>query len=292
MTPILTFWRTAPAWKRALAVLGGVALAFVAVKAVLPERVPVERTERTVTQQRTVTQTREQEEAERKLALRQQIIEQQGRELQQLKSRQANVQTRVVERIERYPVAPPATSPAPVVVVRDGEPQPMPASVAPPPIEVIVRTTETVDRSREDEQTDQTDTKRASTDTQVDDMSATRKTTDTKMRDEWKTVWDKKTREGRDPEPRGIGSPGVGVLHTAQPFAKLDLARTNVGVGPVKLGKAGLGVFLTRAWREGQVDGGPQVNFRPGKGKSGLFIMGGYQVRERMPVIGIGVEFN
>lgn len=54
------------------------------------------------------------------------------------------------------------------------------------------------------------------------------------------------------------------------------------------MGKVGAGVFLTRSPSMG-LDGGPQVNVQPGKGR--LFIMGGYQIREKTPVIGVGFKF-
>lgn len=251
---------------------------------------------RTVTEQRTVTTSREQEETARKLALRQQIIEEQGKELQQLRSRQANVQTRIVERIERYPqpvsVPAPSTSPAPVVVVRDGDPQPVPAAVPQPPIEVIVRTTETVDRSREDERTDQTGTMKTTTDTQVDDVSTTRRTVDMKTDDDRKMT----TVVGK-PEPKPREEPlarfGAGIL--AGPSGPAGFVQYDLVAGrPLKRVKVfglnklqvGLGIGAAKGL-EGDVQPLGEANI----GGKNLFInvgVRGRDLKQLDPFVGVG----
>ncbi|MFN3652620.1 MAG: hypothetical protein ACK47B_23835 [Armatimonadota bacterium] len=212
-------------------------------------------------------------------------------------TRKADVATRTVERIERYlpspppvsqPIAtgPPASAPAPVVIVRDSPPAPVPVSISATPVEVVTRTIESVDRStsetarasesRTDERTV------ASSESQAQETTTQVATAETSTR----TTVESRTEE-RPAEPERAPPLGLALTSQLQPALTYDLASASLGPRAFGLGRLGAGLFVTKSG-DG-LDGGPQVNLRPGKGR--LFLGAGYAVRERSPLLMAGFSF-
>ena len=203
--------------------------------------------------------------------------------------RQADVQTRTVERIERYlPSSATATpSSAPIVVIpgQPAAPSAAPVPISRDPVEIVTRTIEAIDRSRTESER-QAETKAetsttvaAAAITQATESTETRTATETRTETEVKAV----TKVASEPERRI----GVGVTSAGQPFASYDLASLQLGPRSFGLGKVGAGLFVTRG--TAGVDGGPQVNVTPGKSR--LFIGAGYALKERQSRLMVGVKF-
>lgn len=115
----------------------------------------------------------------------------------------------------------PATSPAPVVVVKDDEPQPAPVVTPPLPVEVIVRTRETVDKSRTDSSTTSSATAASDTAVKRTEDEDTQRNASAKTDTVAKTVAEEKPAGGERPGPKL----GVGITSAQQPFASYDLTQ-------------------------------------------------------------------
>lgn len=201
--------------------------------------------------------------------------------LAQLNSRQAPAAAPpVINVLPASPAPAPSSSPdlSPVSTgAEPSSPSPMPVPTGPQQVEVIVRSSETVDKSRTE--------KMASSESSAKRETTVEKTEDTETR---------KTETAKsETEKGGFGGEreariGVGVTSARQPFASYDFTQFHLGPRQFGLGKLNAGVFLTRG-PLGGIDGGPQLNVQPGRGR--LFLMGGYQIRERATVIGVGFKF-
>lgn len=175
----------------------------------------------------------------------------------------------------------PETGPAAVEGDPGAAPSPMPVAAQPQQVEVIVRSSETVDKSRTEKTASSEAIETGETTVEKTETTDATKTETAKSEAVTKV---EKGGSGRDHDARF----GVGITSGRQPFASYDLTQLQLGPKAFGLGKLNAGVFLTRSPSVG-IDGGPQVNVQPGKGR--LFIMGGYQIREQTPVLGVGFKF-
>lgn len=203
----------------------------------------------------------------------------------QASSRQTNdVTQKVTERIERF-VPGPSTSPAPVVILRDGQPAPVGVSGPREPVEIIVRTTEFADRSKTETDTKSETVAKVETKTETD-ATKTEKVVETASSE---TV--EKSAEKITAKP--VAAPelprfGAGYTSARQPFVSYDLAR-----GPRLLGldRVGMGLMLTKS-NSGGIDGGPLASVSLSKGKRYQpFLGAGYKVKDREGVLTLGVKF-
>lgn len=205
-------------------------------------------------------------------------------QLQANTRQQQDTATRTVERIERY-VPGPSAAPATPVVVVGGQPQPVNGVTGPQLAEVITRTIEAVDKSRTE-----TDTK-AETVAKVETKTETDATKTETRAESAATDTERKTSEKVTVKPVDLPELprfGAGYTSARQPFVSYDVTR-----GPKLLGldRVGVGVFATKA-SGGGIDGGPQASLSLSKGKRlEPFAMIGYQVREKTPILGVGVKF-
>lgn len=238
---------------------------------------------KTKTETRTKTESRQELELQHKADERQRIIDELRQRLNEKTSHQANVNTRVVERIERYA---PTAGPAPTgQALQPGSLVPV---AVPTPVEVVTRTTETVDTSHDQRET------MADTQRKTDTTGEKHETTDAHEVQTAKSETSAKT----ETEKGGAGEErpsrlGIGVLTgqalQPQPFVSYDLY--NKPLGPKLFGldkiRVGLGGFLTHPLHGGSIDGGPQANLT----KKRLGFMVGYEIRAKTPVAGLIYKF-
>lgn len=262
---------------------------------------------KTTTTTHTKTERKTDEATQRKLDERQRIIDELTTKLQERSEHQANVNTRVVERIERY--APAASSPAPSgAPVQPGSLIPI---AVPTPIEVVTRTTETTDTSHDTKDSTGESTRKTDTTGEKHETTDTHKTetakSDTAKSDTATTTTTEKGGGGSsghsgifttdDGTSRlGIGGAfgqkgGAGIavtydLYNKPIFPKLPVVnkiRAGLGLfGEVPVGAGGDVVDFKRA------DFGPQLNV----GTKHVFLFGGYRVRQKDPVVGVGMRIR
>jgi hypothetical protein len=226
-------------------------------------------------------------------------LAQQNQELQQrlnkVERKESDTNTRTIERIERYlPTGGQSGNPAPVIVVPGADasqvPVAVPAQPSRDPIEIITRTIEAIDKSRTSSET-MTDTS-SKTEVKVDATEKTNVVTkeDTRIGTSTSTTTTAKT-ETRVEEPKAAEDGralGAGVTSAGTPFLSYDITQFQLGPKVLGIGKLGAGLFVTKKISgDGQIDGGPQANYSKGR----WMIMGGYQIREKAPIVGVGIKF-
>lgn len=199
--------------------------------------------------------------------------------------------------------ATPATPGAPSVVVVPGAKDPLPPQLLAQGftpgqvIEIIRETSKSEDRSVTER--GKTETEKSSGEStatsETTKLETTKETTEKK--EESKVTTEKK--ETRRANGGGGGRLGVGVTSGADPFLSYDLKQFDLGPKPLGLGKLGAGLFVTgdvsglsgggsKSFGD-RLDFGPQLNVQPGKGR--LFLMGGYGVRQKKTIIGVGMKW-
>lgn len=163
------------------------------------------------------------------------------------------------------------------------------------PIEIVVRDTRTDTSANTARNTDATATGASSSTVTKNTQAMGTDTTHEAVQETVKAETTKKDESGGSGGGSGSGEPGklgVGILANLQPFASYDLASAPLGPRLFGLGRLGAGLFVTGRLTGpdplASVDGGPEVNWSKGS----FFVMGGYQVRQRTPTVGVGLHFK
>ncbi len=270
---------------------GAVIIAILVISGLVYDRLFSRPKEKIVTETKIDTKTQEKVIAqEKKQAETEAYLQQIATAMMELRqSKQTDTNRKETE--IRYIIPPGSTNAnTPLIIQTPSGPQSLP--VIPQtdgtrpvqPIEITVKTSELIDRSKEETNTNTKQETVTNAETKEKENSESITETDKTLehKEEVKTVVETGGSGNKEISRRL----GIALTSQAKPALTYDFVQPNLGPKPLGLGKLGLGAFVTQT-PSNKIGFGPQVNYQ----RKSLFGGVGYELTEKKTLFMVGLKF-